>query len=160
MRMLLLVTVCALCGCKKDAAPVVSEKTEARAEKAKERASGKAEVEFFGTWKAAGELKPAKVIFVAQLEPCAPAPDKPTRLGEAALKDPGPLFAEFFIPQGTVGHACVYGLDESGKVIAVASDKQNPMTFSGEGEVIKAKLEYELVPYPTASPQGASPPSP
>ena len=138
--MLLLVTVCALCGCKKDAP--VSEKAEARAEKQKERASGKAEVEFFGTWKLGGELKPAKVVFVAQLEPCAPAPDKPTRLGEAALTDQGPLFAEFFIPQGTVGHACVYGLDESDKVMGVASSSQNPMTFQGEGEVIKAKLEF------------------
>ncbi|MBL8910763.1 MAG: hypothetical protein JNM17_08690 [Archangium sp.] len=147
MRVLLLVTVCALCGCKKDVAPASAEKTEkteARAEKEKQRATGKAEVEFFGTWKLAGEVKPAKVIFVAQLEPCAPVPDKPTRLGEAALKEPGPLFAEFFIPQGTVGHACVYGLDETGKVIAVASDAQNPMTFQGEGEVVKAKLDYTL----------------
>lgn len=111
--------------------------------KAKEDQSGKAEVEFFGTW-SPGEVKAAKYLFVAQAEPCLPVPEKPTRFGEEALKKPGPLFAEFYVPQGTKGHACVYGLDEAGKVVSAADSTQNPMTFKGEGEVIFGKLNYEL----------------
>jgi hypothetical protein len=138
----------ALCGCKKDTAKPAEPAAAptARALKQQERASGKAEVEFFGKWTAA-ELKPAKVVFVAQVEPCVPVPAKPTRLGEAALKvEPGTLFAEFFIPQGTVGHACVYALDERGEVIGAGGTKENPLTFEGEGEVIKGNLDFTLAP--------------
>lgn len=129
-------------GCEKSksAAPSPTPSTPSKKEL---RASGNAEVEFFGTW-APGEVKAAKVIFVAQREPCAPVPDKPTRLGEEVLKAPGSLFAEFFIPQGTVGHACVYGLDEAGKVVGVASTTGNPMTFEGDGEVVKSNLSFTL----------------
>ncbi len=113
-------------------------------QKAKEdKAAGKAEVEFFGNW-SPGEVKAAKYVFVAQAEPCLPVPEKPTRFGEAALVKPGPLFAEFYVPQDTVGHACVYGLDEAGKVVSAATSTQNPMTFKGAGEVIFGRLEYEL----------------
>ena len=104
-----------------------------------------AEVEFFGSWNA-GEVKFASAMFVAQSEPCTPVPEKPTRLGEFTLGAPGPLFAEFFIPQGTQGHACVYAFDDSGKVVAVGSSTQNPMRFEGVGEVIFTKLDYALQP--------------
>lgn len=111
--------------------------------KVKDDTAGKAEVEFFGSW-SAGEVKAAKYVFVAQAEPCTPVPEKPTRYGEEKLGAPGPLFAEFYIPQGTVGHTCVYGLDEEGKVVSAAGSTQNPMTFKGEGEVIFGKLDYAL----------------
>jgi hypothetical protein len=134
-----LLTVLALAACKES-------KPESKPSEKKEAvAAGKAEVEFFGKWAIDG-VEPAKVIFVAQAEPCAPVPEKPTRFGEVTLEKQGPLFAEFFIPQGTVGHACVYGLDASGKVISAATDAQNPMTFKGEGEVIFGKLDYTLKP--------------
>ncbi|MDP1825278.1 MAG: hypothetical protein Q8L48_18620 [Archangium sp.] len=121
---------------KTDAAPTAPKKV-------KDDTAGKAEVEFFGTW-SAGEVKAAKYIFVAQAEPCTPVPEKPTRYGEEKLAAPGPLFSEFYIPQGTVGHTCVYGLDETGKVVSAAGSTQNPMTFKGEGEVIFGKLDYAL----------------
>ncbi|MFZ5440083.1 MAG: hypothetical protein ACOZQL_08745 [Myxococcota bacterium] len=107
------------------------------------RATGNAEVEFFGTW-SPGEVKAARVIFVAQAEPCVPVPDKPTRFGEEKMKAPGNLFAEFFIPQGTKGNACLYGLDDAGKVVGVANTTGNPMTFEGEGEVVKSNLSFTL----------------
>jgi hypothetical protein len=102
-----------------------------------------AEVEFFGEWKAGG-VKAAKVIFVAQAEPCTPVPEKATRFGEQKLDTEGNLFAEYFIDQGTKGYACVYALDEGGKIIAAAGTAENPMTFEGSGEVIKANLKFEL----------------
>jgi hypothetical protein len=120
-----------------EAAPVQAKKTE------KIDTAGKAEVEFFGNW-SAGEVKAASFVFVAQAEACLPVPEKPTRFGEQKLEKQGPLFAEFFIPQGTVGHACVYGLDEAGKVVSAANSTQNPMSFKGEGEVIFGKLDYAL----------------
>ena len=132
----LLIVTFSSCEKSKASAPVEPKKSKADS-------AGKAEVEFFGTW-AAGEVKAAKFVFVAQAEPCVPVPEKPTRYGEQKLDGPGPLFAEFFIPQGARGHACVYGLDESGKVISAADSTQNPMSFEGEGEVIKARLDYAL----------------
>ena len=128
------VLIVTVCSCEKSKAPV---------QKVKEDLPGKAEVEFFGTW-VAGEVKAAKYVFVAQAESCVPVPEKPTRYGETKLDAPGPLFAEFYIPQGTRGYACVYGLDESGKVVSVAGAKQNPMAFEGNGEVVKSKLEFSL----------------
>lgn len=132
------VLIVTFCSCEKSKAPA-----SAPVEAKKKDTAGKAEVEFFGTW-AAGEVKAAKYVFVAQAEPCVPVPEKPTRYGEAKLDAPGPLFAEFYIPQGTQGHACVYGLDESGKVVSAADSTQNPLTFKGEGEVIFGKLDYAL----------------
>ena len=102
-----------------------------------------AEVEFFGEWKTGG-VKAAKVIFVAQAEPCTPVPAKATRYGEQKLDAEGKLFAEYFIDQGTKGYACVYALDEGGQIIAAAGTAENPMTFEGSGEVIKANLKFEL----------------
>lgn len=137
MRTLLLaVMLVAATACEKS-------KTAPAPAKAKEDKSGKAEVEFFGTW-SAGEVKAARYLFVAQAEPCLPVPEKPTRFGEEKLAKPGPLFAEFYVPQGTKGHACVYGVDEAGQVVSAADSTQNPMTFQGEGEVIFGKLDYAL----------------
>lgn len=137
---LLLVT---FVSCEKSKTEVAPPTAPAAPKKVKEDTAGKAEVEFFGTW-SAGEVKAAKYLFVAQAEPCTPVPEKPTRYGEEQLAAPGPLFSEFYIPQGTVGHACVYGLDEAGKVVSAAGSTQNPMTFKGEGEVIFGKLDYAL----------------
>lgn len=126
-------------GCEKSkaAAPAATPVATAKAAN-----TGKAEVEFFGKW-SAGEVKAAKVIFVAQVEPCAPVPTAPTRFGEVTLTGES-LFAEFFIPQGAKGSACVYGLAEDGHVVGLADSTQNPMTFEGSGEVIFGKLEFTL----------------
>ena len=138
MRVLAL-SLLLLCACEK------SKTAEAPAPPKKEKpdTAGKAEVEFFGTW-TTGEVVAAKYVFVAQAEPCLPVPEKPTRFGEVKLDKPGPLFAEFYVPQGSVGHACVYGLDDAGKIVTAANSTQNPMTFKGEGEVIFGKLDYAL----------------
>ena len=115
----------------------------ARQQAKEDKAAGKAEVEFFGHW-SAGEVKAAKYVFVAQAEPCLPVPEKPTRYGESALEKPGALFAEIYVPQGSKGSACVYGLDEAGKVVSAAGSTQNPLTFQGQGEVIFGRLEFDL----------------
>lgn len=132
-------------SCEKSKAPVADAPKAAPVEvkKVKSDTAGKAEVEFFGNWNP-GPVQAAKYVFVAQAEPCLPVPEKPTRYGEATLDKPGPLFAEFYIPQDTVGHACMYGLDATGKVVSAANSTQNPMTFKGEGEVIFGKLDYKL----------------
>jgi hypothetical protein len=132
----------AFAACKEKPSSPEPEKPKT-AERKKKGRTAEAEVEFFGTW-AAGDVKAAKVIFVTQAEPCTPVPEKPTRYGEQMLEQPGPLFAEFFSPQGTVGHGCVYGLDEAGKVVGVSGSDQNPMRFEGQGEVVFGKLEYAL----------------
>jgi hypothetical protein len=93
-----------------------------------------AEVEFSGDWKSNG-LAAARTEFVAQAEPCLPVPEKPTTLGTQKLEKEGPVFAEFFIPQGTKGYACLYSRDETGKVVAAASYPKNPLTFEGAGEI-------------------------
>lgn len=140
MRALLaLFLLLSLLGCPQSKSPTGAPGERAR----KEKRAQAAEVEFFGKWEA-GEVKAAKVVFVAQAEPCTPVPEQPTRFGEQAMEKPGPLFAEFFIPQGTKGHGCLYGLDEAGKVVGVAGSDQNPMTFQGEGEVVFGKLDYVL----------------
>ena len=137
MRTLLLaLMVVVVTSCEKSKTPPAPAKVKADT-------SGKAEVEFFGNW-SPGEVKAAKYVFVAQAEPCLPVPEKPTRYGEAALEKPGAIFAEFYVPQGSKGSACVYGLDDAGKVVSAADSTQNPMTFQGEGEVIFGKLAYEL----------------
>jgi hypothetical protein len=144
MRTLALALVIAVtASCEKSKAPPPPAPAPVEVKKEKIDAVGKAEVEFFGSW-SPGDVKAASYVFVAQAEACLPVPEKPTRFGESKLEKPGPLFAEFFIPQGTVGHACVYGMDEAGKIVSAASSTQNPMTFKGGGEVIFGKLDYAL----------------
>lgn len=142
MRTALIPGLLLMCACPKKEEPKAPTPAVV-AEAPKKAAPKSAEVEFFGEWKAGG-VKAAKVIFVAQAEPCTPVPEKATRYGEQKLDGEGNLFAEFFTDQGAKGYACVYGLDESGKIIAASGTAENPMTFEGSGEVIKANLKFEL----------------
>lgn len=105
------------------------------------------EAEFVGTWK---PLDPpaAAVTFTVQLEPCLPVPQKPTRLGEEKLVQPGNFFAEFFLDRGTRGHLCVYATDERGKVVGAAAYPKNPVTFEGDGEFVTRGIDVELKPVP------------
>jgi hypothetical protein len=103
----------------------------------------KAEVEFIGTW-SPGAVKAAKVLFVAQAEPCLPVPEKPTRYGETVLKTPGDFFDEYFIPQDSRGHLCLYGYDEAGQVVGAAAWEKNPLRFLGEGEIVFAGINLTL----------------
>lgn len=103
----------------------------------------KAEVELGGTW-SPGAVKAAKVLFVAQAEPCLPVPEKPTRYGETTLKAPGEFYDEYFIPQDSRGHLCLYGYDEAGKVVGAASWEKNPVRFLGEGEIVFAGINLTL----------------
>jgi hypothetical protein len=145
-RPLLAVTLAVfLCACP--------EKKSAPAAAVAPPAVKKAEVEFAGKW-SRNEVAAAKVVFVAQLEPCLPVPAKPTRFGEEVLKGEGQLFAEFFIPQGTKGHACLYAFDAAGAVVGTASYDKNPVTFEGEGEVVVGPMTMSLV---TLAPVPASP---
>lgn len=124
----------ALGGCKK------------KDERKLPQASDAAEVEFTGHW-SAGQVSSASVTLVAQLEPCLPVPAKPTRLGEERLTQPGPLFAEFFIKQGTQGYGCLYAKDAAGRVVGAAAFPNNPLTFQGQGEVV-FNADLELAPLP------------
>jgi hypothetical protein len=107
--------------------------------------TGDAEVEMFGKWQP-GTVKARRVVFVAQAEPCLPPPANPKRWGETALEKPGSLFAEYFIPQSSVGHLCLYAFDKKGKVIGTAGYARNPVTFRGEGEVVIQDIELRLEP--------------
>ncbi len=142
MRNVLVMSVVAvISACEKKPAPVLVE-----AKKPAEKAAvDKAEVEFSGEWSRNG-VAAQKVLFVAQLEPCLPVPASPTRLGEEVMQHEGSLFAEFFIPQGTVGHACLYGFGADGAVVAAASYEKNPLTWKGNGEVVVGPMKFLLAP--------------
>jgi hypothetical protein len=131
MRQLALGVVTLLClgGCEKKPAAAPAPVTQKLGQP-----PARAEVEFSGDWKSNG-LAAARTEFVAQAEPCLPVPEKPTTLGTQKLEKEGPVFAEFFILQGTKGHACLYSWDEHGKVVAAASYAKNPLTFEGSGEI-------------------------
>ena len=113
-----------------------------------------AEVEFMG--KVAYKLPGVtKAIFVAMKEPCSPVPAEPQLFGHSEVTQEQ-LFAEFFPPQGTVAHLCVYGFDAAGQVVAAAAYAKNPVTIQGSGEVIFPALDLKLEPLatPTAAPKG------
>jgi hypothetical protein len=134
-RALLALALLAGAGCKKDAgAPAAP------------AAPRKAEVEMAGTW-SRGAVAQGAVAFVAQKEPCLPVPASATVYGRTALENPGPFGVEYFIPQGSVGHACLYAT-QGGKVIGAASYEKNPLTFQGEGEVTFMGLKLELAAVP------------
>ncbi len=106
-----------------------------------------AEVEIVGTW--SSKVKAARVIVVAQAEPCVPVPASPRRFGsELALDQEGPLFAEFFMPQGTLATVCLYALDEKGAVVGAAPFPQTPRTFEGLGELIVGPHAVQVEPLP------------
>lgn len=105
--------------------------------------SEKAEVEFFGDWKP-GPVKAAKVVFVAQAEPCLPINAAAKRYGDTELTAPGPFSAEYFIPQDSRGHVCLFGYDDAGKVVGAAAWEKNPLRFFGEGEVVFANIALTL----------------
>lgn len=108
----------------------------------------RAEVEFVGQWKRNG-IESATVEFVAQKEPCLPIPAKPTTLGTHPFTTPeGRFLAEFFVEQGTVGHACLYAKDAQGVIVAAASYEKNPVTMQGEGEVVIGPMTLELSKLP------------
>ena len=147
VRALALGTAClALCACPKKDEPAPTPPKPPAAKPQLPAAATEAEVEFTGKW-SLGPVKAAAVVFVAQLEPCLPVPEKPTRLGEERLNAPGDLFAEFFIKQGTVGHACVYAKDDAGQLVGAGAFPGNPLTFAGDGEVV-FKGTVELAPLP------------
>jgi len=87
MRTVLIPLVVLMCACpkKSEDAPKTAAPPPATVVKPPPKT---AEVEFFGEWKAGG-VKAAKVIFVAQAEPCTPVPEKATRDGEQNLHAEG-----------------------------------------------------------------------
>ena len=108
-----------------------------------------AEVEVVGTW--SSKVKASKVIVVAQAEPCVPVPSSPKRFGnEVTLDQPGALFAEFFMPQGTVASVCLYALDDKGAVVGAVTVPETPKTFEGLGELMVGPHRVELLPLPPA----------
>lgn len=107
-----------------------------------------AECEFLGTW-SQGSTSAAKYAFVAQTAPCTTTPAAAT-LGTMPLSAPGSFFAEFFVPQGTTGHLCLFGYDASGAIVAVGEPAGNPVRFEGEGEVMFSGLNITVAAVPAA----------
>jgi hypothetical protein len=97
-----------------------------------------AEVEFTGEWKSSVTAK--TYYFVLQKDPCQPMTANTTTYGATSLAKPGPLFAEFFVPQGTLAHVCLFAKDEAGKVVGVASYDKNPVRLEGRGEIVVGPL--------------------
>jgi hypothetical protein len=139
----LLLLGCGRCAEKPQAPAVVPKPADAPRPPRPVAHTERAEVEFFGEWKPGGP-KAARVVFVAQAEPCLPVPATPKRYGETVLEAPGSFFAEYFIPQDARGHVCLYGYDAQGAVVGAASWKKNPLRFFGEGEVVFADIELTL----------------
>ncbi len=115
-----------------------------------------AECEFMGTW-SPGATSAAKYAFVAQVPPCSATPT-PATLGSMPLSTPGSFFAEFFVPQGTSGHLCLFGYDASGAIVAVGEPAGNPVRFEGEGEVMFTGLSITVAAVP-AVPAATPPPA-
>jgi len=112
-----------------------------------------AEVEVSGSYQA-GTTTP-KTVQIAVLDaPCLPVPAGAKVMGHEVAAASGQFFVELFVPQGTAGHICLYGLDEGGKVIAAAAWEKNPFVMKGEGEV-EAHVVLTLQPVDaTDAPKG------
>jgi hypothetical protein len=96
--------------------------------------AGLAEVEVSGTFDK-GTTTPKSVQIVVLDTPCLPVPAGAKVMAHEAAAASGQFFVELFVPQGTNGHICLYGLDENGKVVAAAAWGKNPFVMKGEGEV-------------------------
>lgn len=107
-----------------------------------------AEVELVGKW--SSKVKAARHAAVAQVEPCLPVPASPKRFGEVTLPPEAhdSLFAEFFIPQGTTAHLCVYAFDDQGAVIGAVTIPETPKRFEGLGELMVGPHTVEVAPLP------------
>jgi hypothetical protein len=106
-----------------------------------------AEVEVVGQWRS--KVPGAKQhVAVAQVEPCVPVPARPTRFGEAATLEGEGFFVEYFMPQGTRAHVCLYALDEKGAVVGAATVPDTPRVFEGLGELMVGPHRVEVLPLP------------
>lgn len=112
-----------------------------------------AETEFFGEVRSGG-VKAARLVFAVTRSPCTAEAADPGVIQRAEVQ-PGKLFHEFFFPQGTKGYACVYALDEGGRVVGHAAHARGPLTFQGLGEVEIRDVNLDLVAVsPRAAPPG------
>ena len=106
-----------------------------------------AEVEIAGNWSTT--VKGAvKHIVVMQQEPCLPVPEHPKRFAEQVLGEPGSLFLEVFVPQGTTASVCLYALDGKGVVIGALTMPDTPRRFEGLGELMVGPAKVQVVPLP------------
>lgn len=106
-----------------------------------------AEVEIAGNWSTTVKGA-AKYIVVMQEQPCVPVPEKPRRFAEQVLGEPGSLFLEVFVPQGTTASVCLYALDEKGVVIGALTMPDTPRRFEGLGELMVGPARVQVVPLP------------
>ncbi|MBL8941283.1 MAG: hypothetical protein JNM69_42450 [Archangium sp.] len=158
MRLPALAAACLLCACpkKEEPRPVAPKNEPAKVEpKLPESAPNAAampprpdaEVEIVGTWSSTVKAA-AKHVVVMQAEPCLPVPATPKRFGEMVLSEPGSLFAEFFLPQGTTASVCLYALDDAGVVVGALTMPETPKRFEGLGELMVGPHKVEVVPLP------------
>jgi hypothetical protein len=144
-----------LAGCKKEAAapaPKPAPPPRALGHLPAPRAE-KAEVEVGGTW-SPGSTHPKKVYVAVMESPCLPVPAEPKMLAHDIPTNER-FFMEIFVPQGTKGFICLYGLDEMGKVTSAGAWEKNPFLMQGEGEVVPPNVTVTLEPVaPVAPPKG------
>lgn len=141
LRVLAVCSAVLALGCPKKEQPAAEAKpapTPTPAAAVKAAPPAQAECEFTGSW-SPGTTKAARYAFVAQGGPCRTGAAG-AQLGSMSLAEPGSFFAEFFVPQGSTGHLCVFGYDPSGAIVAVGEPAGNPVRFEGEGEVMFTNL--------------------
>lgn len=138
MRLALAAALLLVVACKKDAPPKPAEPPKPHLPAAR---NDLAEVEISGDY-SAGATKPASVHVTVLDVPCLPVPKDAKVMGQDVPTNEH-FFLEIFVPQGTKGFICMYGLDASGKVIAAAEFEKNPFLMQGQGEV-EAHLKLEL----------------
>lgn len=146
MRLALAAALLLLVGCKKDAPPKPAEPPKPHLPKARDDL---AEVEISGDY-TKGATTPASVHLTVLDVPCLPVPRDAKVMGQDVPTNEH-FFLEIFVPQGTKGFICMYGLDAAGKVIAEAEFEQNPFLMQGQGEV-EAHLKLSLKPLAPADP--------
>ncbi|MBL8920475.1 MAG: hypothetical protein JNJ54_16545 [Myxococcaceae bacterium] len=104
-----------------------------------------AEVEVVGKW--SSKVPGAKKhVAVAQVEPCVPVPVNARRFGDEVVLEGDGYFFEYFMPQGTRAHVCLYALDDKGVVIGAVTIPDTPRVFEGLGELMVGPHTVEIVP--------------
>ncbi len=141
------------CSCKKEAPPVPPPPPPVRQLGQLPPPSQKrAEVEVGGTW-SPGSTHPAHTWVAILDTPCVPVPAAPKVFG-TDVPTRERFFLEIFVPQGTKGYICLFGLDDAGKVVAAAGWEKNPFVMQGDGEV-RATASMTLEPVaPVEPPKG------
>ncbi len=148
-RALAIAALLSLAGCKKEAAATPPKPAEPARPGLPKARDDLAEVEISGDY-SPGTTRPKSVHVTVLDVPCLPVQKDATVMGHDVPTNEH-FFLEMFVPQGTKGFICMYGVDEAGKVVAAAEFDQNPFVMKGQGEV-EAHLKLTLKAVEPADP--------